>query len=40
MTHREFTLYALLITLLAVLGMAYGSPRPLTIQEVFGWLTK
>jgi hypothetical protein len=40
MTQRQFTLYAVLITLLAVLGMAYGSPRPLTLQEVFGWLAK
>jgi hypothetical protein len=40
MTKTQFTLYAVLITLLAVLGMAYGSPRSMTIQEVFGWLTK
>jgi hypothetical protein len=40
MTKGQFILYAILITLLAVLGMAYDSPRSMTIQEVFGWLTK
>jgi hypothetical protein len=40
MTKGQFILYAILITLLAVLGMAWDSPRPMTIQEVFGWLTK
>ncbi len=40
MTKGQITLYMMLITLLAVLGMAYGSPRPMTFQEVFAWFTK
>lgn len=40
MTKGQFALYAILLTLLAVLSMFHGAPRPMTIGEFFDWARK